>query len=104
MTQPNPLPYQFISQLKQLPFIDKIYLFGSRARGDNSDRSDIDLAIDCPNANHTNWVTVMDILDDADTLLKIDCVRFNEADAALKKNILREGIVIYDRKGKTKTS
>ena len=30
---------------KKYPEIEKVVLFGSRARGDNSSRSDIDLAI-----------------------------------------------------------
>ena len=28
--------------------IEKVILFGSRARGDNNERADIDIAIDCP--------------------------------------------------------
>jgi predicted nucleotidyltransferase len=70
------LPYQFIEQLKSLPFIDEIWLFGSRARGDNQERSDIDLAIICPAASDIDWLKVVDIIENADTLLKIDCVRF----------------------------
>ncbi len=41
------LNYQFIEKLKALPFIAEIWLFGSRARGDNGKKSDIDLAILC---------------------------------------------------------
>lgn len=37
-------------------FIDEICLFGSRARGDNKERSDIDLAIVCPRASDTDWL------------------------------------------------
>lgn len=48
------LDYQFIEKLTTLPFIDEIWLFGSRARKDNHRRSDIDLAIICPNATDTD--------------------------------------------------
>lgn len=89
--------YQFIHQLKQLPFVQKIYLFGSRARGDYSQTSDIDLAIACPNATHDDWRNVMDIIDDADTLLKIDCVRWDEVDDSLKNKINEQGIIIYEK-------
>ncbi|WP_410526187.1 nucleotidyltransferase domain-containing protein [Rickettsia endosymbiont of Urophora cardui] len=41
--------YLFMEKLESLPFIEEIWLFGSRARGDNNERSDIDLAIICPN-------------------------------------------------------
>ena len=43
--------YDFIKKLKALPFVERIILFGSRARGDNLPRADIDLAIDCQNIN-----------------------------------------------------
>lgn len=39
--------YHFLQQIADLPFVDAIYLFGSRARGDHRERSDIDLAILC---------------------------------------------------------
>jgi predicted nucleotidyltransferase len=33
--------YQFFKKLAKLPFVEEIWLFGSRSRGDNRDRSDI---------------------------------------------------------------
>ncbi len=66
-----------IEKLKSLPFIDEIWLFGSRARGDNLERSDIDLAILCSSASDSDWLKVNDIIENADTLLKIDCIRFD---------------------------
>ncbi len=37
--------YQFFKKLCALPFIEQIWLYGSRARENNKSRSDIDLAI-----------------------------------------------------------
>ncbi len=74
----NITEYKFVSDLKELSFIDEIWLFGSRARGDSQDRADIDLAIICPNATDEDWTKVLDIIENADTLLKIDCVRFDK--------------------------
>jgi hypothetical protein len=34
--------YHFIAQLTQLPFVEQILLFGSRAREDNAELADID--------------------------------------------------------------
>lgn len=97
------LNYQFINNLKKLPSINRIYLYGSRARGDHSPTSDIDLAIDCPYASQDDWRTVLDIIEDADTLLKIDCVRLDQTDEMLKKNIFEQGILIYEKsQNKTK--
>jgi nucleotidyltransferase substrate binding protein (TIGR01987 family) len=82
--------YRFFNILVKLSFIDQIWLYGSRARKDNSERSDIDLAIVCPKANDSNWLQVREILENADTLLKIDCIRF---DLLSENNPLRQAII-----------
>lgn len=94
------LDYQFIKYLKTLPFIDAIWLFGSRARCDNREKSDIDLAIICPDATDQDWQKILDIIEDADTLLKIDCIRFskNNISSSLYENILKDKKVIYVKK------
>ncbi|HLB57355.1 MAG TPA: nucleotidyltransferase domain-containing protein [Gammaproteobacteria bacterium] len=89
--------YRFIDTLMQFSFIERIYLFGSRARGDHSPTSDIDLAVECPQATLSEWLKVVEVLEEADTLLKIDCVRLDQVDAAFQKKIREEGKVIYDR-------
>lgn len=94
------LSYQFLNKLKILPFIQEIWLFGSRARGDNRERSDIDLAIICPDATDSNWAKIEAIIEDADTLLKIDYIRFgkNTISNDLYNNILTDKRVIYVKK------
>ena len=94
------LDYQFIDKLKALPFVEEIWLFGSRARGDNCKRSDIDIAIICPSATDSDWTKVLDITEDADTLLKVDCIKFTkeQVDSALYKNILKDKKVLYVKK------
>ena len=82
--------YRFFNTLIKLSFIERIWLYGSRARGDNSERSDIDLAIMCPKANDSDWLQVQNILENADTLLKIDCIRF---DLLSESNTLRQAII-----------
>lgn len=69
----NVKDYKFFQKLEALPFVEKIWLYGSRARNDARDRSDIDLAIECPHATFWDWQKALDIIEDADTLLKIDC-------------------------------
>ncbi len=93
----NLIKYQFIKKLENLPFIEQIWLFGSRARGDNRERSDIDIAILCPDATDRDWLQVVDIIDNADTLLKIDCLRLENLflDSDLRNNIIKEKIVLY---------
>ena len=91
---------RFFQTLKALPYIEKIILYGSRARGDARERSDIDLAIVAPHAHPSDWLAVIDILDEADTLLKIDSIRYDAlpTDSPLKMAIDNEGVILYDSK------
>lgn len=91
--------YKFYHKLVELLFVQQIWLFGSRARNDNQERTDIDLAIFCPNANDSDWKIIEDIIENADTLLKIDCVRLDELsdNSSIKKSIETQGIKLYER-------
>jgi predicted nucleotidyltransferase len=89
--------YKFISDISRLPCVEKIYLFGSRARGDYRERSDIDIAISCSNATENEWQQILEIIEHADTLLHIDCVRLDQVDEKLHEKILSEGITLYDK-------
>jgi predicted nucleotidyltransferase len=92
--------YAFYTKLTQQPFVEQIWLFGSRARGDNQDRADIDIAIYCPTATAKDWLKILNIIDDADTLLKIDCLRLDgmDDDSAIKQAIEREGVKLYEKR------
>lgn len=96
----NNLDYEFIEKLKKLQYVEEIWLFGSRARGDNRDKSDIDIAIVCNNATDKDWDYIMDIIEDSDTLLKIDCIKFdkNKLSKELCSNLLKDRKVIYVKK------
>ena len=93
------LQYKFFDQLKSIPCVEAIYLFGSRARRDNRKRSDIDIAINCPSASDKDWNQILDIIESADTLLKIDCVRLDQLSDSnsLKANIIQESKTIYKK-------
>ena len=91
--------YKFYQHLTNLPFIQQIWLFGSRARGDHQERADLDLAILCNNPSFENWLKISSIIDSADTLLKIDCVKLNELPdtSTLKAAIMQQGIKLYEK-------
>jgi len=90
--------YQFLELLKQLPFVESIYLYGSRARGDNRPRSDIDLAIGAPQASWRDWLKVEDIIENADTLLEIDCIHLEQVkDQQFLKNIMKDKLTLFKR-------
>lgn len=91
--------YEFFRRLAALPFVDAIWLFGSRARGTARPRSDIDLAILCPRADWRDWDLVERIVEEADTLLRIDCLRWDELQEGdpLRASILRHHEVVFER-------
>ena len=78
--------------------IEKVVLFGSRARGDNKNTSDIDLAIYFMKDFDDKGTFILDI-EDIETLLKFDIVFIdNKLDEKLIDNIEKEGVIIYERK------
>jgi len=83
--------------ISRFPSVEKIILYGSRAREDAEERSDIDIAVVCPNATDREWVDIWCVVDDAKTLLSIDLVRLDTASEEFKKNVLMEGKVLYER-------
>ena len=74
--------------------IEKVILFGSRARGTNSERSDIDLAVKGGSAFDFYY----DIEEKAYTLLMFDVVDLNKPiPEELEKEINRDGVTIYEK-------
>lgn len=73
--------------------IKKVILFGSRARGDNFERSDIDLAVSGGNALDFQY----DLEEEAWTLLMFDVVNLNrEISEELQDEIRRDGVILYE--------
>jgi predicted nucleotidyltransferase len=83
--------YLVAERLMQFPEVERIVLFGSRARGDAMPRSDIDLAITCPRADPKIWSDIVEAAEEAPTLLQIDLVRIETAPPELLAEIAREG-------------
>lgn len=82
--------------------MQRIYLYGSRAKQTAGERSDIDLAIECPDATVAQWQEVMEIVRTADTLLKIDCVRLDAlAHDAFWQSIMKNKQLLFERKQTT---
>lgn len=85
---------QEIIQLAEKNSVEKVILFGSRARGNFKERSDIDLAFRGGCSSHF----VLDVDEETSTLLEFDVV---DLDKPVRKELLEsiksEGVVLYEK-------
>ena len=93
----NNLPDRVLRELSSFAkesSVIKIILFGSRARGTNTERSDIDIAVYGGDFDNFYW----DVKEKIHSLLMFDIV---QADGSisdeLKQEIEKDGVVIYEK-------
>ena len=73
---------------------EKVVLFGSRARGSNTERSDVDIAVYGGDFDEFYW----DIKENVHSLLMFDVIDMDSViSEELKKEIERDGVVIYEK-------
>lgn len=92
------LKERYYDELKALyflfPNIDEIIIFGSRARGDYREFSDIDIAIK-GNLSKLELALIRDHLEESKIAYVTDVVEYNKiVDKKFKEEIDREGIVL----------
>lgn len=88
--------YNKIAEVGKKLCADKVVLFGSRARGDNRERSDIDIAVYSLPAEKR--ALFRSEIDEIPTLLDFDIVFITaDTDKALLKNIEKDGIIIMSK-------
>ena len=102
---PKKLPITIIGNKKLVILYDKIInivrkyqykfiLFGSRARGTHTERSDIDIAVSGGNFEKFYW----QVMDKVHSLLTFDIVELDKGiSKELQDEIDNEGIVIYEK-------
>ena len=89
--------YNEISKLGEKYKVDKIVLFGSRARGDHRERSDIDIAVYGLPSDKQSLFRID--IDELNTLLDFDIVFITSYTAPeLLKNIEKDGIELMNKK------
>ena len=86
---------EMLMLFKEFEDLEKVYIFGSRARGDYKKTSDIDLAIE---AKGDLKLRLLNKLEDVRCILKFDVVDLNNiGNKKLLTNIKKEGILIYKK-------
>ena len=83
-----------INVIKKYENIECVYLFGSRARGDYNDKSEIDIAI-VQKGDVT--LKLKRELDELRCIYKFDVVDMNLIGEKLKENIEKDKICIYKK-------
>ena len=74
--------------------VTKIILFGSRARGTNTERSDIDIAVYGGDFDGFYW----DVKEKIHSLLMFDILQADTSISdELKQEIEKDGVVIYEK-------
>lgn len=94
---PEKIADEIQSCAKSFSPVVRIWLYGSRARGDFKERSDIDLAVEAPLIGDQSWVYLCERLDMIETILSFDIVRFDTTPLELKEKIHGEGILLYEQ-------
>ena len=76
---------------------ERIVLYGSRARGSDHATSDYDIAF-AGLLHPQNWSRfVLDLEENAETLLPFDLIRYEDASCALRSQIDADGVILYER-------
>lgn len=84
---------QEIREIAKRHSVQKVILFGSRARGNYERASDIDLAV----LGGNDILFALDVEEEVATPLKFDVINLNgNVQKELKQSIQTEGIVLYE--------
>jgi uncharacterized protein len=83
--------------LIQLAQPGKLWLFGSRARKEHRPGSDYDLALEDPGLKPAERWRVTEALERLPTLKHFDVVWLDTASEALREEVSKEGVCLYER-------
>lgn len=90
---------KIVALLDATAFVEMAWIYGSRARGDERNDSDIDLVLDCPSATPGEWAQLSNALRDLDILYRIDVARWqDDIETGFRQRIERDRCVFWQRK------
>ena len=83
--------------IKAVPAVRRIVLFGSRAIGDEDERSDLDLAISAPDLDPRGVARLRDAVSTTRTLYHVSVTRIEDMLSSLRSRVIAQGRTIYER-------
>jgi len=97
------LPFAAVEKIRSIfathPEVEKSVLYGSRAKGNYKNGSDIDLTIYGDKLNHSIFLKILDELDELLLPWMIDLSIYRQIDnVSLREHIERVGVIFYERK------
>ncbi|MHB1947958.1 MAG: nucleotidyltransferase domain-containing protein [Gammaproteobacteria bacterium] len=85
-----------VNVFDQHPSIEKVMIFGSRAKGTAKTNSDFDLAILAPTMSAEEFSKLWSELTDLPLIFKMDVIHWDQINnSKFKEKIIREGKVFY---------
>ena len=81
-----------VARLAAAEGVRRVVLYGSRARVDHRERSDVDLALDAPDLSRETWARLWADAQEAETLYHVDLLRLDQAPDRLRQRIQAEGV------------
>ncbi len=76
---------------------ERIVLFGSRAKRTHTERSDIDLFVECKNLTFREKRKIREAVDRATGIYSVDIIFSDEANKEFKETVEREGVVVWKK-------
>ena len=81
--------------------VNRVWIFGSRARGDQHVRSDIDLAVDAPGLDASGFAALERALDDLLFVRKVELVHWQGiSNARFRREIEADRKVFWESRGR----
>ena len=93
----DPVASEAVKVLVELARPTRVWLFGSRARGEHNGRSDYDFALENSQLPMQDGWKISEALESLPTLRRFDVVWLEFASDLLREEVVREGICVYER-------
>ena len=85
-------------KFKLFPEIRQVFLYGSRAKGQEHTHSDIDLALLGPHLSSADFARLKyTLMYEMPTFIPIEIARLDGADSQFVQRVQMQGVIIYDR-------
>lgn len=86
-----------LHHLIESPRVVLVLLFGSRAVGDQDERSDVDIAFSAPGLSKGDLALIRDKVELSASLYKISISQLERMPVKLRERVLEQGIIIYEQ-------